>query len=79
MSDFENFLVWVWIWCGAIWKLIILFRVDGRWKASINRTNKMGSAGALATAFATLLHQMRQGELPYLTPTVFRVCIFSSS
>lgn len=47
---------------------------DGRWKSAINFTNMMGTKGRLTGAFATLVHEMWGGDLPYLTPNDFRVC-----
>ncbi|KZS94684.1 hypothetical protein SISNIDRAFT_484224 [Sistotremastrum niveocremeum HHB9708] len=52
-----------------------VYFTDGRWKNAVNKTNKMGSSGALAAAFASILHQMRQGDIPYLTPHGFRKSI----
>jgi ubiquitin carboxyl-terminal hydrolase 8 len=48
---------------------------DGRFKNAINRTNAMSSKGEVALAFASLLHQMRQGDMVYLTPHEFRVSL----
>lgn len=47
--------------------------IDGRFKVAINRTNSLGSKGEVAIAFASLIHQMRQNDITYLTPTGFRV------
>lgn len=41
--------------------------------------NPMGTKGNLAHAFADIVHEMWQGELPYLSPYTFRVCSFLSS
>jgi hypothetical protein len=35
--------------------------------------NPMGTKGNLAHAFADILHEMWQGDLPYLSPYTFRV------
>ncbi|KAF8628722.1 hypothetical protein AX17_005944 [Amanita inopinata Kibby_2008] len=48
------------------------FFTDGRWKSAINFTNPLGSKGKLTGAFATLVHDMWLGDLPYLTPFEFR-------
>lgn len=50
--------------------------LEGRWKNAINYTNPLGSKGHLAGAFAKLLHDMWGGDLPYLSPTDFRVGFF---
>jgi len=55
--------------------VILLLDVDGRWKIAVNYTNTFGSQGKLAGAFAKLLHEMWHGDLPYLTPIQFRVCL----
>ena len=47
--------------------------VEGRWKTAINFTNKLGSQGKLAGAFAKLLHEMWGEDLPFVSPTDFRV------
>jgi len=46
---------------------------DGRWRSAVNMVNPMGTKGNLAHAFADILHEMWQGDLPYLTPYTFRV------
>lgn len=46
---------------------------DGRWKSAVNMVNPMGTKGALAQAFANILRDMWQGEMPSLTPLPFRV------
>ena len=48
--------------------------LDGRWKSAINMVNPMGTKGAVAQAFANILRDMWQGEMPTLNPTTFRVC-----
>lgn len=48
-------------------------RADGRWRSAVNMVNPMGTKGNLAHAFADILHEMWQGELPYITPYTFRV------
>ncbi|KAJ3506378.1 hypothetical protein NLJ89_g6900 [Agrocybe chaxingu] len=53
------------------------FFTEGRWKSAVNYTNPLGSKGKLTGAFATLLHQMWGGDLPYLTPIDFRRSICS--
>jgi len=50
------------------------FFTEHRWKSAINYTNQLGSKGRLTGAFAKLLHDMRGGDFPYLTPIDFRVC-----
>ena len=35
--------------------------------------NPLGTKGNVAHAFADILHEMWQGELPYLSPYTFRV------
>lgn len=49
------------------------FFTEHRWKTAINFMNQLGSKGRLTEAFAKLLHDMRGGDLPYLTPIDFRV------
>lgn len=51
------------------------FFTEHRWKSAINFMNQLGSKGQLTGAFAKLLHDMRGGDLPYLTPIDFRVCM----
>lgn len=48
------------------------FFTEGRWKTAINFTNKLGSQGKLAGAFAKLLHEMWGEDLPFVSPTDFR-------
>jgi ubiquitin carboxyl-terminal hydrolase 8 len=48
------------------------FFTDGRWRSAVNMVNPMGTKGNLAHAFADILHEMWQGDLPYLTPYNFR-------
>jgi ubiquitin C-terminal hydrolase len=52
---------------------------EGRWKNAINYTNRLGSKGRLAGSFAKLLHEMWGGDLPYVSPTDFRVTLSLSS
>lgn len=47
---------------------------DGRWKSAVNMVNSMGTKGAIAHAFALILRDMWQGEMPTLNPMSFRVC-----
>lgn len=51
----------------------VLFPVDGRWKNAVNMLNPLGSKGNMAKAFATLLHELWHGDLPYMAPYSFRV------
>lgn len=51
---------------------------DGRWKSAVNMVNPMGSKGVLAHAFAAILRDMWQGEMPSLNPLPFRVCLASN-
>ena len=39
----------------------------------MNMLNPLGSKGNMARAFATLLHELWHGDLPYLAPYSFRV------
>ncbi|KZT25326.1 hypothetical protein NEOLEDRAFT_1156281 [Neolentinus lepideus HHB14362 ss-1] len=48
------------------------FFTDGRWKSAINMVNPMGTKGNLTAAFASILHEMWHGEMPYLSPLQFR-------
>lgn len=54
------------------------FFTDSRWKSAVNMVNPMGTKGNLAHGFASILHDMRQGDLPYLSPIPFRVrlCLY---
>lgn len=52
---------------------LIVSLLDGRWRSAVNMVNPMGTKGNLAHAFADILHEMWQGELPYITPYTFRV------
>lgn len=54
--------------------MLIYSLPDGRWKSAVNMVNPMGTKGNLAHAFADILHEMWQGDLPYLSPYTFRVC-----
>lgn len=56
------------------------FFTDGRWKTAVNMLNPLGTKGQLASAFATLLHEMWHGDLPYRSPYAFRktVCAFAT-
>ncbi|KAI0071160.1 hypothetical protein K474DRAFT_1679622 [Panus rudis PR-1116 ss-1] len=56
------------------------FFTDGRWKNAINMMNPMGTKGALAAAFASILRDMWQGEMQCLTPVTFRrsICHYAS-
>jgi ubiquitin carboxyl-terminal hydrolase 8 len=45
---------------------------DGRWKTAINYHNSLGTKGHIAMAFATILHELWHGDLPYITPFEFR-------
>ena len=56
-----------------------IWLVEGRWKTAINFTNKLGSQGKLAGAFAKLLHEMWGEDLPFVSPTDFRVSFCSPS
>lgn len=49
-------------------------RIDGRWKSAVNMQNPLGTNGAVAHAFAKMVHDMWQGDSTYLTPYPFRVC-----
>ncbi|KAF8507957.1 hypothetical protein BU17DRAFT_56970 [Hysterangium stoloniferum] len=55
------------------------FFTDGRWKNAVNMVNPLGSKGNMARAFATLLHDIWHGDLPYLSPNGFRksICTFA--
>lgn len=55
------------------------FFTDGRWKSAVNMVNPMGTKGMLAHAFANILRDMWQGEMPSLTPLPFRrtVCTYA--
>ncbi|KAG8958513.1 ubiquitin-specific protease doa4 [Tulasnella sp. 419] len=48
------------------------FFIDGRWVRAVNQTNPMGKMGKVARAFATIVHEMWQGDQTYLTPYPFR-------
>ncbi|KDQ61450.1 hypothetical protein JAAARDRAFT_30889 [Jaapia argillacea MUCL 33604] len=48
------------------------FFTDGRWKSAVNMVNPLGTKGNLTNAFASILHEMWHGELPYLSPLLFR-------
>ncbi|KAH7335450.1 hypothetical protein B0J17DRAFT_670242 [Rhizoctonia solani] len=51
------------------------FFTDRRWHHEVNMMNPLGTRGELANAFYTLLRDMWQGDLPYLTPAPFRKSI----
>ncbi|KAG8951882.1 ubiquitin-specific protease doa4 [Tulasnella sp. 424] len=51
------------------------FFIDGRWKAAVNLHNPLGSNGAVANAFAHLVHDLWQQESTYLSPYPFRKSI----
>ncbi|KAG8883887.1 ubiquitin-specific protease doa4 [Tulasnella sp. 331] len=55
------------------------FFIDGRWKSAINMQNPLGTQGSVAFAFATIVHELWQGESPYLTPYGFRtkICAYA--
>lgn len=55
------------------------FFTDGRWKSAVNMVNSMGTKGAMAQAFAAIIRDMWQGEMPTLNPMTFRrtVCSFA--
>ncbi|TCD67929.1 ubiquitin-specific protease doa4 [Steccherinum ochraceum] len=48
------------------------FFTDGRWKSAVNMVNPEGTKGNLAQAFASILRDMWQGEVQFLSPTTFR-------
>ncbi|KAG8900283.1 ubiquitin-specific protease doa4 [Tulasnella sp. 403] len=52
---------------------------DGRWKSAVNIKNPMGSNGAVAEAFANMVHDMWLGESTYLSPYGFRksICAYA--
>ncbi|TFK48403.1 hypothetical protein OE88DRAFT_1664178 [Heliocybe sulcata] len=56
------------------------FFTDGRWKSAINMVNPMGTKGNLTAAFASILHEMWHGEMPYLSPLQFRrsICMHAT-
>lgn len=49
------------------------FCVDGRWKTAINFMNPDGTKGELAKAFAAILHEMWNVDVPWIAPIEFRV------
>ncbi|KAF8705250.1 peptidase C19 family, partial [Rhizoctonia solani] len=51
------------------------FFTDRRWHHEVNMMNPLGTRGELANAFYSLLRDMWQGDLPYLTPVPFRKSI----
>ncbi|CAE6374060.1 unnamed protein product [Rhizoctonia solani] len=51
------------------------FFTDRRWHHEVNMMNPLGTRGELAHAFYSLLRDMWQGDLPYLTPVPFRKSI----
>ncbi|CAE6456128.1 unnamed protein product [Rhizoctonia solani] len=51
------------------------FFTDRRWHHEVNMVNPLGTRGELANAFYSLLRDMWQGDLPYLTPVPFRKSI----
>ncbi|KAG8926015.1 ubiquitin-specific protease doa4 [Tulasnella sp. 408] len=55
------------------------FFIDGRWKAAVNLHNPLGSNGAVANAFAHLVHDLWQQESTYLSPYPFRksICTYA--
>ncbi|KAG8916064.1 ubiquitin-specific protease doa4, partial [Tulasnella sp. 417] len=55
------------------------FFIDGRWKAAVNLHNPLGSNGAVANAFAHLVHDLWQQESTYLIPYPFRksICAYA--
>ncbi|KZW00043.1 UCH-domain-containing protein [Exidia glandulosa HHB12029] len=55
------------------------FFTEGRWKTAVNMMNPLGTKGQLANAFATLLHEMWHGDLPYRSPYQFRKTVCSSA
>jgi hypothetical protein len=61
------------LWNISVLRLVDIISEDGRWKSAVNMINKLGTGGHLPQAFATLLHQMWQGQDAYLTPYEFRV------
>lgn len=52
--------------------------IDGRWKNAVNMLNPLGTKGNMAKGFASLLHEMWHGDLPYLAPYSFRVRLVHS-
>ncbi|KAH8077882.1 cysteine proteinase [Cristinia sonorae] len=56
------------------------FFTDGRWRNAVNMINTEGTKGVLAQAFATILRDMWQGEVQFLSPTTFRrtLCTYAS-
>ncbi|KIK68849.1 hypothetical protein GYMLUDRAFT_236746 [Collybiopsis luxurians FD-317 M1] len=48
------------------------FFLEADLKQVINYMNKMNSKGELTRAFSRLIHDIWQGDMPYLTPTDFR-------
>ena len=40
--------------------------------------NPLGSKGNIVQAFSGILHELWHGEMPYITPFHFRVCILVS-
>ncbi len=50
------------------------FFIDGRWRSSVNLENPLGTRGAVADAFARILHDLWQGDSTYISPYQFRVC-----
>lgn len=53
--------------------MLLMLVAEGRWKTAVNLVNPLGTKGQLAHAFATLLHEMWHGDLPYRSPYQFRV------
>ncbi|KAF7309945.1 Ubiquitin carboxyl-terminal hydrolase 4 [Mycena indigotica] len=48
------------------------FFTMGRWRNAVNTVNPLGSKGLLSGSFASLIHAMWSGELPYIIPLDFR-------
>jgi ubiquitin carboxyl-terminal hydrolase 8 len=72
-APFARFFTGAWFWLFSVKTADVGWLVEGRWKTAINYTNKLGSQGRLAGAFAKLLHEMWGGDLPFISPTDFRV------
>nr|GAT54986.1 ubiquitin carboxyl-terminal hydrolase 4 [Mycena chlorophos] len=51
------------------------FFTTGRWRNAVNTVNPLGSKGMLSSSFASLVHAMWSGELPYIIPLDFRKMI----
>ncbi|KAI0036203.1 hypothetical protein K488DRAFT_76118 [Vararia minispora EC-137] len=45
---------------------------DGSWSKAVNMLNPLGTKGAIAEAFSTLVRDMWNGQMPYITPFAFR-------